>query len=71
MGQCYSYCVINTNRTNSSSAGTLVLCSLSQTIHKFQNLGTALERFISMCVNILVLFIFTLDSLWHVEQISA
>jgi hypothetical protein len=59
MGQCFSYYVINTSSLNRSSAGTVVLCSLSQIKHKFLNLDTALERFISMYVNILVLLSFT------------
>jgi hypothetical protein len=71
MGQCFSCYVINMNRRNKSSAGTLVLRSISQITHKFINLDTAIERFISMCVNILVLLSFTLDSLSPAEQISA
>jgi hypothetical protein len=52
------------------SAGTLVLCSLSKILHTLLNLDTALESFISMCVNILVLLSFTLYSLSPAEQIS-
>ena len=58
MGQCCSYYVINTNTRNGSCAGTSVLRSLSQITHKSLNLDTTVERFTSMCVNILVLLKF-------------